>query len=140
MVKKDRKSEKINQSEKESAATDPSENTGESTSLDTNPQEAVDQPLEEQMATSIEGESPSEDLLDDVRRSLIEEEGVDKNKKEAKWWRRIGRKAKSTEPEPLSPPAEIDLPATLLQTDIAEDQKQGTEPDEYAEQIDDLID
>ena len=139
MVKKDRKSE-INESDVESAATDPSENTGESTSSDTNPQEAVDQPLEEQISADLQGQSPSEELLDDVRRSLIEEEEIDRNKKEAKWWRRLGRKEKSSEAEPLPPPVEIDLPSTLLPTNMEEDQKQATEPDESAEQIDDLID
>ena len=140
MVKKDRES-KINESEVESAAKDPAENIGESPTSDTNPQEeAVEQPHEAQISGSPEDESASEDLLGDVRRSLIEEEEIDKNKKESKWWRRIGRKEKSAKPEPVPPPVEIDLPPTLLQADMAENQKQPTEPDEYAEEIDDLID
>ena len=139
MVKKDNKSE-IHKSDVEAAATSSSENTGESTSLDRNPQEAVDQPLQEQISANLESESPSEDLLDHVRRSLIEEEEVDKSKKESKWWRRIGRKTKSAEPEPPPPLDEIDLSATLSQSEMAEDQKQTTKPDEYAEEIDDLID
>jgi hypothetical protein len=58
---------------------------------------------------------PSEDLLDAVRQSLIEEEETDKHKKEAKWWRRLGRKEKSAEPEPSPPIVEIDLPAASSQ-------------------------
>src|SRR5687768_16545793 len=136
MTKKDRKSKKINEREIESAVTDPSETIGESTPFDTHPQEeVVDKAPDEQTAASLENESPSEDLLDDVRRSLIEEAEIDRNKKESKWWRRIGRKEKSTEPEPLPSTVEIDLPDALLQTERAEDLKQATEPDEYGEQI-----
>ena len=133
MVKKDRKSE-INESDVEAAGIDSSENTGESTPSDTNSQE-----VSEQISDDQESESPSEALLDDVRRSLIEEEEVDKTKKEAKWWHRLGRKTKSTEPEPPPPPVEIDLPATLLQTERVEDQEQATVADDYVEEIDNLI-
>jgi hypothetical protein len=137
MAKNDRKSEENNELEIESAATDPSDTIGESTSSEASPQEtAAEEPSEEQVSASTE----SEDLLDDVRRSLIEEDETDKSKKEAKWWRRLGRKQKNPEPEPSAPAAEIDLPAASLEVDSSLDQKQATEPDEYAEQIDDLID
>lgn len=140
MIKKDRES-KITENEIEPASREPADDTGVSTSFDTNSQqEAVDQPLGEQASISTESESASDDLLDDVRRSLIEEAEIDKNKKEAKWWRRLGRKAKGTVPEPPPPLAEVDLPATVLQTEVVEEQQQATEPDEYAEEIDDLLD
>ena len=103
-------------------------------------EQIMDQPSQEQMLASQENGSSDEDLLDDVRRSLIEEEETDKSKKEARWWRRIGRKDKSTDPEPPSPIVEIDLPATLSQADMIVDQKQATQSDEYAKNINDLID
>jgi hypothetical protein len=141
MAKKNRKSKKINEMDFESVEPDSSESTGESTSFDAGPQEkAGAESTEEQISAGTENESASEDLLDDVRRSLIEEEETDKNKKEAKWWRRLGRKEKSTESEPSLPIVEIDLPGTTLETDIAADQEQIKEPDEYEEEIDDLID
>ena len=148
MAKRNRKSEKFNEMESEAAAADAeikgsahAESLNEATPPDPSPQEeAVDMSPEGQISSDTESESSSEDLLDDVRRSLIEEEETDKSKKETKWWRRIGRKERSAEPEPPPPSVEIDLPAAPLQTEIAEDQQQAKEPEEYVEQIDDLID
>ena len=80
--------------------------------------------------------SVPEDLLDDVRRSLIEEES-DKNKKETRWWRRLGRKEKTPEPEPSPSIVEIDLPTASSETEAVAAQ---TETDAYAEHINDLID
>ena len=141
MAKKNGKSKKINERDIEAAAIPPSETTSESISFDTHTQEeAVDWLPEEPTPADVENESTSDSLLDDVRRSLIEEEEMDRNKKEANWWRRLGRKKKSTEPEPLPPSVEIELPATFSQTDRAEDEKQATELGEYAEELDDLID
>jgi len=77
-------------------------------------------------------------LLDDVRRSLIDDE-ADKSTKQTRWWRRLGRKAKSPDPELSLPAVEIDLPTPLLQEDVV-DQKQVAEPEEYEDRIDDLID
>src|ERR1041385_4743867 len=52
------------------------------------------QPPEEESPISTTAEDiSSEDLLGDVRRSLIEEE-TDKGQKDSKWWRRIGKKNK----------------------------------------------
>src|SRR6185295_5651831 len=55
-------------------------------------------------------ETSTDDLLEDVRRSLIEAES-DKDQKESKWWRRIGRKAKRVEPQESPFLEEIDLPS-----------------------------
>lgn len=145
MSEKNQESKQPNETENESASSD-TENTAptssdvlnDSTPFDGNLEEvAVEASLENQESTDLEDESSSEDLLDDVRRSLIEED-TDQNKKPTKWWRRIGRKEKSVAPESI--PVEIDLPSTSLQTDHIEDQTQAKMPDEYAEQIDDLID
>jgi len=81
----------------------------------------------------------SEDLLEDVRRSLIEEES-DKNQKESKWWRRIGRKSKKVEQDVAQAPIEIDLPSLPVAVQPAEEQEVVSEPKEEVDQIDDLID
>ena len=141
MTKKDRKSKEFNDREIESAATDSEENTGESASFESSPEEeSVNTPSEEQGSDSTEKESSSDDLLDDVRRSLIEEDETDQTKKQTKWWRRLGRKEKRALPDPPPPIVEIDLPPTSLQNELVGDQNQATEPDEYEEQIDDLLD
>jgi|GEM_PF-1151984 len=81
----------------------------------------------------------TEDLLDDVRRSLIEEEG-DKDQKESKWWRRIGRKAKKPEPQEPQVPMEIDLPPLPASMEPVEEQPLESESEKDVDQIDDLID
>src|SRR5688500_18055299 len=100
-------------------------------------EEAVEAPSDENQDLS------PDDLLDDVRRSLIEEE-VDQSQKESqkdsKWWRRKGRKAKSAEPEKLSENVEISLPIMLERTDLVEEPAQKPEPEEQLDEIDDLID
>ena len=90
--------------------------------------------------TSVNAEETStEDALEDVRRSLIEEE-IDKGKKESKWWRRIGRKAKRVEPEESPFLNEIDLPSMPALTEPVEEQQRESESKEEVDQIDDLID
>lgn len=138
MPEKNTESEQFDETENMPSV--PSETADESTSSDRGSQEAMDLPPEEQISADIENESTSDDLLEDVRRSLIEADETDKNKKEAKWWRRIGRKPKSVEPEPSSLVVEIDLPPTALQTDRVEEQPQRPEPEKYEDEIHDLID
>ena len=133
MAKKNGKSEKINEMKTESAA------EPESIELDRTEVPSDSSPAGGQTPLATENAS-SEDMLDDVRRSLIEEDETERNKKESKWWRRIGRKEKSAEPEGSLPIAEIDLPPTSSQTDLAEDQRPVIEPEEYVTEIDDLID
>jgi hypothetical protein len=146
MTNKNSESKQFNEMENESAAANkettpsvPAEPVSESTS-GMSPQETVELSSEEQMSSDTENESVSDDLLEDVRRSLIEEEETDKHKKEAKWWRRIGRKQKSPESEPSPPIVEIDLPATSLQADLLQDQTQSPESEKYEDEINDLID
>ena len=147
MTNKNSESKQSNEMENESAAANkettpsvPAETESESTSSDMSPQETVELSSEEQISSDTENEAASDDLLEDVRRSLIEEEETDKHKKEAKWWRRIGRKQKSVEPEPSPPIVEIDLPATSLQADLLQDQTQSPESEKYEDEINDLID
>ena len=87
-----------------------------------------------------EGEASTDDLLEDVRRSLIEEESS-KDQKESKWWRRIGRKAKKVEQEEAPVPVEIDLPSLPTASEaIAEPQGENKAEEREVDQIDDLID
>jgi hypothetical protein len=90
------------------------------------------------IAEQAEKES-TEDLLDDVRRSLIEEAG-DKDQKEPKWWQRIGRKAKTVEPQEPQIPVEIDLPPLPASMEMVEEQPLESESEKDVDQIDDLID
>jgi hypothetical protein len=85
------------------------------------------------------GEISADDLLDDVRRSLIEEEG-DKDQKDSKWWQRIGKKGKKVESQKPVANVEIDLPAEPMVASVAESQEQKPEPEEDVDEIDDLID
>lgn len=90
---------------------------------------------------SVEDEISAEDLLEDVRRSLIEEETEKTHKQDSKWWRRIGRKGKSSETEAPSSDIEIDLPALQDPVDTLEEtQVENKETDEYLDSIDELID
>ena len=79
----------------------------------------------------------TEDLLSDVRRSLMEEE-TEKRQKEGKWWRKIGKRNKRREPEPAQ--AEIDLPTPLIPAEsILPEEKQETANEDYEQQIEHLI-
>jgi chemotaxis protein histidine kinase CheA len=115
---------------------------------------ASDESLPEVMEASVDSEESSsedslnaeaaepestDDLLDDVRRSLIEAEG-DKDQKESKWWQRIGRKAKKVEPQEPQAPLEIDLPPLPASLEPVEEQPLESESEAEADQIDDLID
>jgi hypothetical protein len=88
---------------------------------------------------NAEEETSTDDLLDDVRRSLIEAES-DQQKKGSKWWRRLGRKEKKAEPEETPTPVEIDLPSTLVSAEAVETEQLNNEVEEEIDQIDDLID
>ncbi len=121
----------------------------EESSSDLNPQETATQtsPNEETVPSEASPESPKaeaeesspEDLLEDVRRSLIEEESEEGEKK-PKWWRRIGRKSKTAEPEKPPEVVEIDLPPLSAPVDSIEVQEQKEEPQQPADEMDELID
>jgi len=91
---------------------------------------------------SAEQEFSEEDLLSDVRQSLIEEESIEKDKP-AKWWRKIGKgRKKDKVNEPVEPVTaeEIELPVTELSIGAIGEQAENKESEEYLEQIDELID
>lgn len=138
MTKKDKESKQSNETEIESISVDAEASSP--ASANANPEEtATEVSLESQKSADFEHESSAEDLLDDVRRSLIEEE-TDKDSRDKKWWRRFGKKRKNSEPEPSPPSVEIDLPTAVLQTEVVDAQSQTAEPAEPEKQIDDLID
>lgn len=95
----------------------------------------------EQAAPVAEDESP-DDILEDVRRSLIEDEAHDHDKEEQpKWWRRIGKGSRKSAIAPEEPKAaeEVELPA-LEMLSIDQEFKREAEPqDEYQNQLDELI-
>jgi hypothetical protein len=121
----------------------PSEVQNEAPPSDESPQEVMETSMdseessnEEDSLYSEQGEEEStDDLLDDVRRSLIEAEG-DKNQKESKWWRRIGRKSKKVEQETPQAPLEIDLPPLPVSMEPVQEQQQESKPEEEVDQID----
>jgi hypothetical protein len=98
---------------------------------------AQEKPSNESPISATADEPSAEDLLEDVRQSLIEEE-TDKRQKESKWWRRIGKK-KRMEPEQSLVNAEIDMPILPTSIEIEEGQEEKQEPEEEPDQIDDLI-
>jgi hypothetical protein len=125
----------------------------EETPSELNPQEeAIEMPpmqessRDENPPTSTSAETKEldhEDLLDDVRRSLIDEEADQSQKesqKDSKWWRRVGRKGKRAEPEKLPENVEIDLPIMLERTDVVAEPAQKLEPEKQLDDIDNLID
>ena len=83
----------------------------------------------------------ADDVLDDVRRSLIEEETEEKAQKESRWWRRMGKREKRADAEEVPAPVEIDLPraeelASPSETSLAHVE----EAEEEIEELEDLID
>ncbi len=96
---------------------------------------ADDQPV------AAQDDSSPDEILEDMRRSLIEEEAHDKEG-QSKWWKRIGKSSrkKAAEPEPLKPIEEINLPNLDL-VDSTEEATHEAEPeeDEPLDPIDELI-
>jgi len=88
---------------------------------------------------SSEQDFSEEDLLGDVRQSLIEEESIEKEKP-AKWWRKIGKGRKKDKVSEPVPEEEIELPVTELSIGAIGEQEEHKESEEYLEQIDELID
>jgi hypothetical protein len=102
--------------------------------------EVVESSPEMNAADETPEESP-DDLLDDVRKSLLEEEA--NQEEQPKWWRRIGRSSrKKNVEEGPAPVEEINLPslAAMQAMDTAAEAGAETETDEYEGQLDDLID
>ena len=148
MRKKNRQSEdlenpEVDQTNTEITEADSLQTQSKPAPVDSNPQQTSEDSSEGLSSAGDSTASPkqedevaTEDLLDDVRRSLIEAES-DKEREETKWWRRIGKRNKRREPEPAQ--TEIDLPTPLTPAQSIPSEKQETADEEYEQQIDDLI-
>ena len=92
-------------------------------------------------AVNIPEESSADDLLDDVRRSLMEDETLAEEKKSRKWWRRGAKgseKDKSAEIEKTAD-VEVNPPPVSTPAELADEPVFEKEP-EYVDEIDELID
>jgi hypothetical protein len=90
---------------------------------------------------SVSQETSTDDLLDDVRRSLMEAETLEEEKKSKKWWRRVAKgskKDKSAEAEKAAD-VEVNLPTVSAPADLAEEQVEEKQSEEYLDEIDELI-
>jgi len=98
-------------------------------------------PTEEQGQRSqaeSEEESP-DDALDDVRRSLLEEDAQEEAN--PRWWKRIGRSSRKKNEETKAP-EEINMPSlsAMAAVDAQAEGQLEEQSDEYQGQLDELID
>jgi hypothetical protein len=93
----------------------------------------------EQPKSESEEDNP-DDLLEDVRRSLLEEDAQEH--KEQKWWQRIGRSSRRKGTEEETPPVqeEINLPPLSAIQPVDQETAPASETDGYDDQLDELID
>jgi hypothetical protein len=105
----------------------------------------ADAPVEEQVDEAVvqpessEAELSPDDLLEDVRHSLIEESAAEEKKEDSKWWKRIVKGKRGKKETDLQPPAIAqEPPEPVMQAEPVAEEK--TEQDEYVEQLDELID
>ena len=81
-----------------------------------------------------------DDLLEDVRQSLIEDETVKDEKKSKRWWRRVAKGLQKDKPAETRPSMEAEtnaIPANAS-ADLTEATADET-PEEYLDEIDELI-
>jgi hypothetical protein len=135
-------SAEMNAESTESANADAEHETPISDSNQENQQEVpvqMDGPSAEQSNTDLDDETP-DDLLDDVRRSLIEDEAQGKEE-QPKWWRRIGKGSRKNTVAAETPKAVEEIKPPGLDATKMEQQEVETEAqEEYLDQIDELID
>ena len=132
------------QAQEESAMTEliPADEPVQPASLDASGgQENAEAPGEsdESPSRTTENEPDADDILEDVRRSLIEEE-TDKEQRDSKWWQRFSRRGKKPEVEQTPTPVEIDLPETVQPGEAADVIDERAEAAVESEEIDELID
>jgi hypothetical protein len=95
--------------------------------------------MDESPSLKPQDETDADDILGDVRRSLIEAD-ADKEQRDSKWWRRFSRRGKKPEIEEAPAPVEIDLPETIQPGEAAEMSEEHPEAATENDEIDDLID
>jgi hypothetical protein len=79
-----------------------------------------------------------QDLLADVRQSLIEEESLEKEKPQ-KWWRKLGKGRKKNKATKPTSEEEKNLPVEEVTVEPIEEQEKTNESEEYLEQLDELL-
>jgi len=134
-------SAEVNAESTESAIVDAERETPVFDSNQENRQEVpvhVDAPSAEQSNTPLDDETP-DDILDDVRRSLIEDEAHGKEE-QPKWWRRIGKGSRKNTVDTETPKAVEEIKPPGLDATKMGQQEAETESEEYLDQIDELID
>jgi hypothetical protein len=101
---------------------------------------AADSKIDEQ-AKPEDGDTSTDGILEDVRRSLIEEEATHEQEAQQKWWKRIGRKSRRNSGSQETPKVveEAILPHPDQQETVV-DSKPEPELKEEADELDDLID
>ena len=107
------------------------------------PDEAVSAHASQAADDTAESPSP-DDLLEDVRRALIEDEEAQESQKQSKWWKRIGIGGSKQEApvEESQVVEEIDLPTRDETSATREELKEelgSKESEEYLDEIDELI-
>ena len=109
-----------------------------SNAADTGPDQVVEtESIPEPKAEQL---SP-DDLLEDVRRSLIEEQEEHDKEARPKWWQRIGIGSRKIAAEPeLSKAEEINLPGMEAESNTAVESTPAMQLEEEDDSIDELID
>ena len=143
MAKKNRKTKNDKPAENESAESKAdlaAASQTEAAAVESNSDSTVasgDSSKAEESADVI-SELSTDDLLDDVRRSLIEAEAQSTEKKPA-WWSRGGKGRKPASAEAVEPTDAGDDLTSMVEP-VASEGDELKEQDEYVEQIDELID
>lgn len=143
MPKKNRKAKENNdQPVEETTATHATESTasGSETVLsDPNPESGSETPVHQaEMPNEESAPEPSlDDLLDEVRHTLIDDETEAEEKEQAKWWKRIKKGSRKTRSEPVKdePVKEESIPVTPVMEPVSAPEETAAEPDP----IDELI-
>lgn len=101
------------------------------------------QQLESESTTVSESDDLSSDaLLEDMRRSLIEEQTEHDKQERPTWWQRLGIGSRKNTPEPESPsaPEEIILPGIEDRADSIQQTMPAAQIEEEPDPLDELID
>ena len=102
---------------------------------------AQENTLPSDTSTSREEQTSTDDLLDDVRQSLIEDETVKDEKKSKKWWRRVAKGLQKDKKVETETPVETESTLTSVNSPVDLIEEKGEEKsEEYLDEIDELID
>lgn len=135
MTKKNKKSDKEKQEKIDSAGIEP-DLSEQVPAEEEAAREEIENPVEDVSdsgeAAEATGELSSDDLLDEVRRSLMEQEEA-QPEQETSWWNRLTKKGTQKDQEPEKKEAEAAVP-------VVAEPEEKVEEGGYVDQIDELID